>query len=213
MNNNKTTEQDSSPAKVGLYWRTGWFTFAPTHPGIMTFENGNISFKTKDKILFEKNISDASAVFTVFGTLVLTIDNIKYSFITGNNTGIMHRPFTLEQIQELEAAGQRPKDGLNFLGGAGLVAGGKILQRTISGPGSDAIGMASRVTGTVVMFKEQHEGFKMMLSWAGFLENRGLNVDYKTKSYAKMQLAAGGIVLSIMAITIGLIALMAMLDS
>jgi hypothetical protein len=188
MNSENTSERPNHTAKVGIYWRTSLRMFAPIHPGIMTFNDGRVSFKTKDRLVFEKSISEIEAVFTLLGTLVVTVDGAKYSFITGNSTSVMHQPFTPEQIQELQEANHEAKDGTGFLKGAGLFAGGIAANNLLPNIGGRVLGVAGKAAGTVIMYKEQYAGFKLLLSWANYLEKNGLKTIYKTKSYAKMQI-------------------------
>lgn len=176
----------SVTAKVGMYWRTSNRFNAPHHPTVLTLDGGRLTAVTDGgRVLFDAPVTALVGRFTVWGTLILTLDSEAYRFVAGSYAGAFARPFTADQeheIAEFETAMNKP--GTRFIAAVFGMTGGRIVTTVTSGA-AQAAGYAGRAVAVATMFSEQRDAFRYSRHWADVLTHAGAGVEFTTRSYGR----------------------------
>ena len=179
-------------SKAALYLRTG----SRVQPGIMTLNEGRLSFRTADALIFDTDIEQCSAVFTLFSTLVLTTNGATYTFVTGSYAGALATDFTKEQLAELTDSNSNPGLVKRFKKGALVYISNDVLTSAMAFIGSSlgrGLGILGQAAGVVILFRAHRESFYSSKAWVLYLKDKGLDVVMKGTTFARSQLVIASI--------------------
>ncbi|CAN5156505.1 hypothetical protein BH11ACT2_BH11ACT2_12630 [soil metagenome] len=86
----------------GLYWRRHPLSAARCPPGLLALTAGRLSFTTTDARVFDVPAATVSAALTGWGSLVVTANDQRYTFVT--TVGQLSIPHSKMQKQAIAAA-------------------------------------------------------------------------------------------------------------
>lgn len=161
--------------KSGLYWRKGLSFVCP--PGILSLENGQLKFKTKDAVIFDAPLTQCSFRFTSFGVMKITIGEKHYDLLA--TPGAYAQSFDKSLRDELDQAGKAPTPLPNTgsaMVGIGMV--GSNLESGLLGEVAEDI----EAVGAVIVLGNAVNGAKTVGSWIPILQAQNANVTGKTMS-------------------------------
>lgn len=97
------------PIVTGLYWRKSlWNGFASV-PVILRLDGDLLTLKTTKNTVFQVQISETRCRFSVFGTMIVTVNGEDYAFVTAG--AAVSKSFSKEQLAEL--SGSKARDVTN----------------------------------------------------------------------------------------------------
>jgi len=176
--------------KSGLYWRKNFFSFL-FPPGILSLENGQLKFKTKDAVIFDAPLMQCSFRFTSFGVIKITIGNNHYDLV--GSPGSFAQSFDKSLRDELNQAAQKPVS-LPNTGGA-MMGIGLVGSNASSGQMGTAF-EAVEAVGAVIVLLNTVKGAKTAGSWISILQEQKAKVTGKTMSTKYIYLIfVGGVII------------------
>lgn len=181
-------------AKMGIYQLEG----ITATPGIMTYEQGKLSFKTAKHEVFSADLSLLRITFSTHATIRVTIGSTTYKFVTGTYAGGYPKEFNKEQLEEL--TGQPITDELlrKNRTGVSLYITSNVATNLAAAVGNTAgrtVGIFGQAVGVYRMFRAQKQSFEFSKAWVEYLRSKGANVEYKGTTYGKSQLTVAAIVI------------------
>ena len=165
--------------KAGLYLRQN----TAVTPGILSFDNGILAFKTNEKTVFELQANEVLVHFSNYGTITLTRGQEKWVFVAGGYSGAFPPLFSNDQLSELSA-------GENSISLAAKTHGDEVIY----GDNNSSHDIAEVVNGgkgyasaTIRLSSKQRSSFYSNLALVEFLEDQGFQVVIKSKKFSKSQ--------------------------
>lgn len=128
---------------TGIYYRKNLWNGSATVPVILKLDKGILSANTANNQIFSSLIENVSARFTVWGTMLIVVDDKQYDF-TG--VGAATSPsFTAAMLQEIDETKDKSGTTLARIGvglyGAGAVTG--LAAGQVAGAGAMMAGYFS----------------------------------------------------------------------
>lgn len=184
----------SDTAKMGIYLLRG----ITATPGIMTYQDGRLSFKTEREEIFSADLSSLNITFTTHSTLRITLGTTEHKFVTGTYAGGYPKPFTKAQLEEItgepvtEELMRRNRHGVTLYLTSNVVTN---IAAAVGNTAGRAVGIFGQAIGVFKMFNDQKASFELAKNWAQYLESKGGAVTYKGSSYGASQLKVAAIVI------------------
>lgn len=200
-------EHMNDTAKMGIYQLEG----ITATPGIMTYENGTLSFKTATQEIFSTPLTSAQIVFTTHASIRVAVGPTTYTFVTGTYAGGYPKEFNKEQLEEL--TGQPVTDEIlrkNRTGVSLYITSNAAtnIAAAIGNTAGRTLGIFGQAIGVFRMFNAQKQSFELSRAWVEYLQSKGAVVEYKGTTYGKSQLKVAAIVIPsfiIMAVLVSVI--------
>lgn len=181
-------------ARAGLYLRRG----ASVTPGILTLDEGALSFDTDEGRVFSAPVAQVSVDFTRFGTLVVSAGGHRYALVAGAFAGVYARPFSRAQLAVLADAEHASGATSAFREGAMISAGSSIvgdLAKLAGNMVGSVASLAGDATGIVRMSRAQSASFAFARAVAERLAAEGVRVRMLGTTYAASQLFLAAILI------------------
>lgn len=160
--------------KSGFYWAKR-VSFRPyAKPVIVSVQDGRISMKTKEAVIFDVPISSITVKFTTGFSLSMqiTVDNITYIFV--GTPGDFYPKFSTEQLAELNQAAA-PGDTMRQ--GSGAFASGSVVRSASpASPEVRAIGATGQAIGAAAELMAVYDVEKLLKTWQAVFASNGVIV-------------------------------------
>jgi len=160
--------------KSGLYWRKGFISFL-CPPGILSLENGQIKFRTKDSVIFDAPLTQCSFKFTTFGEMKITIGDKHYDLM--GSPGAYAKPFDKSLRDELSQINQQLPSYSNV--GGSMVGGGLIGSNVTSGSLRTASEAVEGI-GAAIVLSNAIKGINTVGNWIPILQSQNVQITGKT---------------------------------
>lgn len=188
--------------KAGLYLRNG----ALVTPGILTFDNDLLTFKTAEGSVFELQSAGTQIAFSSYGTITVRNAQQSWDLIGGAYAGAFPAQFSEEQMNELRSSETNIALAAKTRGDRMIYGNNPTLDIAPVVNGGKGYGL-----GYLSLSDRQRSSFYTNLALVQLLQTNGFQVTIKAQNFSTSQWAI--LIVLIISIAVFGVALFAILSA